>query len=56
MPCMKKIYKDNKKNVHWSAARTEERVLPRGYVNRWSNAGQTRVKRGSNTVFVSPSV
>ena len=30
MPCMKRIYKNRKAPVHWSAARDEERVLFRG--------------------------
>ena len=26
MPCMKKVYRDKKASVHWSAARNEERA------------------------------
>ena len=30
MPCMKRVYRDEKAPVHWSAARNEERVSSRG--------------------------
>ena len=30
MPCMKKVYRDKKASVHWSAARNEERPSSRG--------------------------
>ena len=29
MPCMKRIYRDKKASVHWSAARKKERFSPR---------------------------
>ena len=29
MPCMKRVYKDEKASVHWSAARNKERFSSR---------------------------
>ena len=38
MPCMKKVYKDKKATVHWSATGNEERIWPRG-----KNADEPRI-------------
>ena len=31
MPCMKRVYRDKKASVHWSAAKNKERFSSRGY-------------------------
>ena len=30
MPCMKRVHRDKKASVHWSAARNKERFSSRG--------------------------